>query len=99
MANREGPLYYPIQGGFFIVKPSPFIFDRMLEVYTESPYRIGSAWNNTKIGHYWGGMTIQGFLPFFYYRAQNNINSIQPKLSYKAVNSCVYDLMLDRFCP
>ena len=49
---------------------------------------IYEGWNSSHIGWFWGGMTIQGILPYYY-----NIVT-KPNRSIK-VNRCIYNTMAD----
>lgn len=46
-------------------------------------FRSGSAWNGSKIGWFWGGMTVQGILPYYY-------NLITSKGRAQIVDRCTY---------
>lgn len=46
-------------------------------------FRRGSAWNGSKIGWFWGGMTVQGVLPYYY-------NLITAKGRAQIVDRCTY---------
>lgn len=45
------------------------------------------GWGETRIGSFWGGQTIQGILPYFYY-------SIHPD-NAQELNRCEYNCMVD----
>ena len=73
-------------GGFLVIRPSMTTFEEFRSVI-----RVGDhghlGWGKTRIGNFWGGQTIQGILPYFYY-------SIHPGNSFE-LNRCVYNCMVD----
>lgn len=73
-------------GGFIVVKPSMERFEEFRSVIRKGDYGNG-GWGGTGIGNFWGGQTIQGILPYFYY-------SIHPGDSFE-LNRCVYNCMVD----
>jgi len=61
----------PVQGGFVVVRPDARAFATMVAIVKEGKFGAGfraggSGWNGTGIGHWWGGATFQGVVPFFY---------------------------------
>jgi len=88
MASHEGEDKMPAQGGFLVMQPSTRDFLEIINIMTSTDFRQGSAWNGTKIGWYWGGMTVQGVLPYYY----NRISA--PNRSVK-VDRCLYNTMAD----
>jgi hypothetical protein len=86
----------PVQGGFVVVRPSRLAFDTMVAVMREGRFGAGvksgaSGWNGTGIGHWWGGVTFQGLVPFFYARMPQAAR-VGAALE---VDRCVYDNMVD----
>ena len=55
----------PFQGGFFVIKPSLETYNEFLEVVRKGDYDVKEGWGN-KVGPFYGGMTIQGLLPWYY---------------------------------
>lgn len=51
-------------------------------------FRMGSAWNGSKIGWFWGGMTVQGVLPYYY-------NAVTSPGRSQIVDRCIYNTMAD----
>ena len=66
MARKPWGANPPVQGGFFVATPSAFVFDELVELVREGDFRRDSAWGGTNVGHFWGGMTIQGLLPYYF---------------------------------
>lgn len=51
-------------------------------------FRKYRGWNASHIGWYWGGMTVQGILPYYYHRLSAPNRSL-------IVDRCVYNSMAD----
>ena len=83
---RGGSPVPPVQGGFLVIKPSMDTFREFQGVIRKGDH-TGKGWGGTKIGNFWGGQTIQGILPYFYYSIHNT--------SGLEVNRCVYNCMVD----
>ena len=84
-----------VQGGFVVVKPSFEVFDGMLEIVREGKFGAGfklgaSGWNGTGIGHWWGGATFQGVVPFYYEKVADS-----RRFPAMEVDRCIYDNMVD----
>lgn len=78
----------PVQGGFLVAKPDLDVFNRLVDVVRVGDFRSGKGgrgWGGTGAGTYWGGMTIQGLIPYFF-------DYLHPHLG-KAVDNCVYNNM------
>ena len=56
-------------------------------IIRKGDHRGGSGWGGTRIGNFWGGQTIQGVMPYYYYTFHND--------SQQEVNRCVYNCMVD----
>lgn len=85
----------PVQGGFVVVKPDIQPFNDMVEIVKEGRFGAGagpgrSGWNGTGIGHWWGGATFQGVVPYYYYKVAN-----QAQFPAVEVDRCIYDNMVD----
>jgi len=82
------PSVPPVQGGFFVVKPSLTVFDALVETVREGHYTQGRGWGDRNTGRFYGGMTIQGLLPYFYaFRAP-------PEASIE-LDRCIYNNMVE----
>ncbi|KAJ8602385.1 hypothetical protein CTAYLR_004246 [Chrysophaeum taylorii] len=75
----------PTQGGFIVAKPDLATFDGMVEVVRRGDFRNGKGWGGTGAGTYWGGMTIQGLVPYYF-------EKLHPGTG-RAVDNCVYNNM------
>jgi hypothetical protein len=95
-AREKNPaLVCPVQGGFVVIKPDLKPFEDMVQIVKEGRFGAGvkpgaSGWNGTGIGHWWGGATFQGIVPFYYYRIAD-----QSVFGAEEVDRCVYDNMVD----
>ena len=77
----------PVQGGFLAPKPSMDTFEEFRAIIRKGDYVGGKGWENSHIGKFWGGSTIQGILPFFY--AKKHPGEAQE------LNRCIYNCMVD----
>ena len=50
---------FPVQGGFLVMRPSMEDYQNIVKVLLTTEFKIHQGWNSSKIGWYWGGMTIQ----------------------------------------
>ena len=75
----------PTQGGFIVAKPDIRTFEALIDVVRQGDFRAGSGWGGTHIGSFWGGMTIQGLVPYFF-------EKLHPGTG-RAVDNCVYNNM------
>lgn len=82
----------PFQGGFFIIKPSLKTYQEFVDIVREGDFRNnshpsrGSGWGGV-VGPFYGAMTIQGLLPWYY-------EYLHPGRAVE-LNRCVYNNMAD----
>jgi hypothetical protein len=76
----------PYQGGFFMIKPSLDTYNNLINIVKEGDYHVKGGWGK-KVGPFYGGMTIQGLLPW-YYEYIHTGTSVE-------LNRCVYNSMND----
>lgn len=88
MASHKGDDKMPYQGGFLVFRPNITDYLNIVNLLMTVEFRSGSAWNGSKIGWFWGGMTVQGILPYYY-----NLNTA-PGRSLR-VDRCRYNTMAD----
>ena len=97
--NRMTPA---VQGGFLVVRPSAAVFDAIVAVSQAGRWggKLGSGWEGTGVGHWWGGNTIQGVLPYFFkIHAPKHLDAAAfaaGDLDATEVDRCVYDNMVDK---
>jgi hypothetical protein len=77
----------PFQGGFFIIKPSIEVYNEFVDIVREGDYHIKGGWGK-KVGPFYGGMTIQGLLPWYY-------EYLHPGRAVE-LNRCAYNNMSDK---
>jgi hypothetical protein len=70
-------------------------FHAMVEIMKEGKFGAGagpgkSGWNGTGVGHWWGGATFQGIVPYYYYKVAN-----RDRFPPLEVDRCIYDNMVD----
>jgi len=88
MATHKGPGKLPVQGGFLLVRPSLSDYDKLISTIINTEFYAGSGWNRSLIGHFWGGKTIQGLLPYYY-------NVVAAPNRSLMLDRCVYNTMVD----
>ena len=59
MATHKGEDRMPVQGGFLVLKPHLEDFKAIIRTLMTTEFFQGSAWGGSKIGWFWGGMTVQ----------------------------------------
>ena len=69
--QRKNGLTPAVQGGFIVARPSLKVYDAIVAVMQKGHWggKYGSGWEGTGVGHWWGGNTIQGVLPYFFGRS------------------------------
>jgi hypothetical protein len=89
-------------GGFLVYNPnhpaSMHHLDNIIELLREGDFRPGSGWKGTGIGWAWGGATIQGILPYYYFheaskeqeRLEQSLNLTLPP-AHKELDKCQYN--------
>mmetsp|Transcript_16550 Transcript_16550/g.38036 ORF Transcript_16550/g.38036 Transcript_16550/m.38036 type:complete len:460 (+) Transcript_16550:230-1609(+) len=55
----------PYQGGFFMIKPSLETYNEFVDIVRKGDYDVKKGWGS-KVGPFYGGMTIQGLLPWYF---------------------------------
>jgi len=94
MATHKGEDNMPAQGGFLLIKPSEQDFRGIIRTLVTTEFKNGGGWNGSHIGWFWGGMTVQGILPYYYNRV--SINPETPgKTRRKIIDRCIYNTMAD----
>jgi hypothetical protein len=88
MATFKKEHCMPAQGGFLVLRPSLVDYSNLINTIMTTGFFKGSGWNRSHIGWFWGGLTVQGILPYYY-----NIVTA-PNRSQK-VDRCIYNTMAD----
>jgi hypothetical protein len=88
MATYKAEKSEPAQGGFLVLRPSVDDYKNIINVIMTTGFFEGSGWNRSAIGWFWGGMTVQGVLPFYY-------NAVTTPGRSQKVDRCIYNSMAD----
>ena len=88
MATHKGEDKMPVQGGFIVLRPNMQDFRNIIETLMTTEFLIGGGWNRSKIGWFWGGMTVQGILPYYY-------NRVTAPNRSQIIDRCIYNTMAD----
>jgi hypothetical protein len=88
--NMVGPhrKIKPIQGGFVVLRPSETTYQNLVDIVRVGDYRENGGWGG-KTMKFYGGMTIQGLLPY-YWLAVNEHNAQEQSVE---LNRCIYNNM------
>jgi len=82
-----GRVHKPVQGGFLVLRPDQSVYQEYVEILKKGDYQAHGGWGGQRVGPFYGGMTVQGILPYYY-------EILHPKESVD-LNRCVYDQMCD----
>lgn len=88
MATYKAPECMPVQGGFIVLQPNNQDYLNIMNIMMTTEFRKGKGWNASKIGWFWGGMTVQGVLPYYY----NKVTAPNRSL---ILDRCLYNTMAD----
>lgn len=70
------------------MQPSEKIYTDLVNIVMNVEFFQGGGWNRSKIGWFWGGMTVQGVLPYYY-------NKITTPGRSQIIDRCYYNTMAD----
>lgn len=88
MATYKCAQCMPVQGGFLVLKPSDEDFRALIDTVMTTEFYKDHGWNRSNIGWFWGGMTVQGLLPYYYSKVTSPGRS-------QVVDRCYYNTMAD----
>ncbi|GKY95788.1 hypothetical protein MPSEU_000539500 [Mayamaea pseudoterrestris] len=84
-------VYKPVQGGLIVVRPDLNVYEAFRQIVLEGDFRSGEERNGIgwggKVGPFYGGMTFQGIIPYYY-------DVLHPGQALE-LNRCVYNQMCD----
>ena len=63
---QPGKKHVGVQGGFIVVRPNTDTFEEYKKIIIEGKFFPGSGWGGLGYGGFFGGMTFQGIVPYFY---------------------------------
>jgi Glycosyl transferase family 8. len=76
-----------VQGGFLVIRPSMQVFEEFQDIIRKGDYRQGGGWGGKGYGPFYGSMTFQGIIPYYY-------DELHPGTAIE-LNRCVYNQMAD----
>jgi len=74
------------QGGFLVLRPDMKVYDEFVEIIRIGDFRQSGGWGG-KVGPFYGSMTFQGIIPYYY-------DILHPNEAVE-LNRCVYNQMAD----
>ncbi|KAL3782470.1 hypothetical protein HJC23_002221 [Cyclotella cryptica] len=86
MAHR-GMQHVGVQGGFLVLRPSLIAFAEFSSIIRKGDFRSNGGWGGLGFGPFYGSMTFQGIIPYFY-------DHLHPGTGVE-LNHCVYNNMAD----
>jgi len=72
------------QGGFWAIRPSQRAYDGMVDLARRGRWFKQRGWENSGIGWFYGGPTIQGILPYWFFERE-------PPSARLEVSRCIYN--------
>lgn len=107
----------PINAGFVVVRPSKKVFAELQEIIRRGNFRTGQTkegyvegWDGLGLGYFFGGISIQGVLPAYYFRHAvetrgnaTRFDAIQaalrsPTRKFRELDQCVYNVLGHKNC-
>mmetsp|Transcript_1329 Transcript_1329/g.2077 ORF Transcript_1329/g.2077 Transcript_1329/m.2077 type:complete len:466 (+) Transcript_1329:109-1506(+) len=76
-----------VQGGFLVLRPSMQVFQEFQDIIRKGDFRRGKGWGGLGFGPFYGSMTFQGIIPYYY-------DALHPGTAVE-LNRCVYNQMAD----
>ncbi|CAJ1963399.1 unnamed protein product [Cylindrotheca closterium] len=77
--------YKPVQGGFLVLRPDMAVYQEFLSIIKKGIQKPG-GWGGL-VGPFYGFMTIQGIIPYYY--------DVLHKNEAIELNRCIYNQMMD----
>ena len=85
---NAGRHFKPIQGGLLALRPSMETYKDFQDILREGDFRNNTGWGGVKVGPFYGSMTIQGIMPYYYDYLHSGNKSVE-------LNHCMYNNMAD----
>lgn len=82
---RRGPV--GVQGGFIVLRPSMQTFREFQDIIRKGDYTSNRGWGGKGFGPFYGAMTFQGIIPYYY-------DALKPGTAVE-LNRCLYNTMGD----
>jgi len=77
----------PVQGGFLALRPSMETYNEFVNIIRTGHYTKGGGWGDLGFGPFYGSMTFQGIIPYYY-------DALHPNTAVE-VSRCIYNQMCD----
>lgn len=84
---RPGKPHVGVQGGFLVLRPSLEAYEEFKSVIRKGDFRSNGGWGGKGFGPFYGSMTFQGIVPYFY-------DELHPGTGVE-LDRCVYNQMCD----
>uniref|UniRef100_A0A7S2Q4C4 Nucleotide-diphospho-sugar transferase domain-containing protein n=1 Tax=Skeletonema marinoi TaxID=267567 RepID=A0A7S2Q4C4_9STRA len=63
---HPGMKHAGVQGGFLVLRPSMEVYEEFREIIRKGDFRQNGGWGGMGFGPFYGSMTFQGIIPYFY---------------------------------
>mmetsp|Transcript_464 Transcript_464/g.693 ORF Transcript_464/g.693 Transcript_464/m.693 type:complete len:495 (+) Transcript_464:306-1790(+) len=63
---HQGMKHAGVQGGFLVLRPSMEVYEEFREIIRKGDFRSKGGWGGMGFGPFYGSMTFQGIIPYFY---------------------------------
>lgn len=73
------------QGGFLVLRPSVDVYNEFVSIIRKGDFQPGKGWGGLGFGPFYGSMTFQGIIPYFF-------DHLHPGTGVE-LNPCVYNNM------
>lgn len=83
---HPGLKYKPVQGGFLVVRPNMTVYEEFREIVRKGDFQSSGGWGGA-VGPFYGSMTFQGLIPYYY-------DYLHPNHSVELLR-CIYNQMCD----
>mmetsp|Transcript_207 Transcript_207/g.477 ORF Transcript_207/g.477 Transcript_207/m.477 type:complete len:500 (-) Transcript_207:321-1820(-) len=82
---HSGQKHVGAQGGFLVLRPSLDVYDEFVAIIRKGDFHPNKGWGGLGFGPFYGSMTFQGIIPYFY-------DHLHPGTGVE-LNPCVYNNM------
>ena len=76
-----------VQGGFLVLRPSMEVYQNYEDIIREGNFVEGKGWGGLGYGPFYGSLTFQGIVPYYY-------DELHPNTAVE-LNRCYYNAMAD----
>jgi len=84
---HSGMKHPGVQGGFLVLRPSLDAYNEFVAIIRKGDFQQNKGWGGLGFGPFYGSMTFQGIIPYFY-------DHLHPGTGVE-LNHCVYNNMAD----